>query len=103
MSYKLIATRIWQVFTSHSTTKQIERTAENIFEFEKKSFPQGSITSSKAGLIYDWIMTLANRSMDNESRDQLLIKFCKALTTGEETEREVIKILSESDLASNFY
>lgn len=101
MDYKLIAIKIGKVFISNSTSNEINRIAPSIFNFEKKIFPQEAITAARAKLIYDWIMTLANQRMDNESRDKLLIKFCKELANNEETEREVVKILTEHGLAPN--
>ncbi|NUU75760.1 TIGR02391 family protein [Paenibacillus xylanilyticus] len=101
MNYKLIAIKIGSVFTSSSTGKEIDRIGNGVFGFERDSFPMESITSSRAKLIYEWIMTLAKVSMDNESRDKLLIKFCKELATTDETEKEVVKILSENGLSYN--
>jgi uncharacterized protein (TIGR02391 family) len=47
-----------------------------LFKFERQSFPNDAITSVRAQLVHDWILSLARQSMSSEARDQLLTQFC---------------------------
>lgn len=98
--YRLIATRIGESIKKSTVLNEIRRTARAIFHFQKESFPNDAITSSRSKEVYDWIMTLAKQCMDPDIRNSLLIKFCKELVP-EERYPEVEKILKNSGIMAS--
>lgn len=100
MNYKLIAIQIGEIIKWNSSINEINRMASAIFDFEKQSFPIDSITAQRAQLIYDWITTLATKSMNNDVRNTLLIKFCRELV-GNENSDKLVEILSKNGLPYN--
>ncbi len=79
----------------NTTINEINRIAKATFEFSVSSFPNDSITSERAQLIYNWILTLATISMNNDERHKLLVKFCKELANTESIDHAV-KILEDN-------
>jgi len=95
MNYRLIALQISDILKFNTTLKEIERAAQSVFNFNKKSYPNNAITSTRAKLIHDWILTLAEQNMDNNEKNQKLIKFLK-LITPEYLVPKVEKFLNEA-------
>lgn len=94
-NYNLAAVRLGELFKNHSTLNEIGRMAGATFAFSRDTFPNESITSSRAKAVYDWILTLANQRMDSDARNHLLISFARSV--GAESHRaEVDRILEES-------
>ena len=83
MNYRLVAIDIGDLLKYDTTIKHINRTASAIFQFQQESFPNDSITSSRAKTIYDWILTLAKQKMESDKRNELLITFCRSITPQE--------------------
>jgi uncharacterized protein (TIGR02391 family) len=79
MNYRLIATEIGDLIKYDATVNGIERSASAIFRFPKQSFPNESITSARAKVVYDWILSLAKQALKPEERNALLIQFCKSI------------------------
>jgi uncharacterized protein (TIGR02391 family) len=81
MNYKLIAIQIGDVLKYDASVKDIGRAAKSIFTFQKEVFPEeSSISSERAKLIYDWILTLAKQSMNNDDRNLQLHEFISLIT-----------------------
>lgn len=100
MNYKLIAIQVGELIKWNSSVNEINRIAIAIFNFKKQDFIIDSITSQRAQLIYDWIMTLAKKSMINDERNKLLIQFCRELV-GDDNSDKLVDILSNNGLPYN--
>jgi uncharacterized protein (TIGR02391 family) len=83
INYRLIAIKIGNLLKYDVTVNEISRVAEAIFRFRYESFPNASITSQRAQLVFDWILSLAKQQMNPEERVRLLIKFCKDISTSD--------------------
>ena len=97
MNYKLIAIEIGELIKWDSSINEINRCGSAIFSFKRETFPKEGITSERASLVYDWIMTLAKQRMKNDERNVLLVQFCHRLVT-EEQASEVKKILKDGGI-----
>ena len=95
MNYRLIAIQVGNLLKYDTTINDINRAASSVFRFLKEDFPSESITSSRAKLIHDWILTLAKQRMNNAERNELLGKFLK-LIVPEDKIINVEKILKEA-------
>ena len=95
MNYRLIAIQVSDLLKYDTSINEIERAAKSVFNFSKESFPNDAITSARAKSIHDWILTLAKQNMDNDERNQKLVKFLK-LITPENKFANVEKILNEA-------
>lgn len=98
MNFRVIAVRVGDLLKYDTTVNEIGRIGGAFFPFQRDSFPNDSITSSRAQLIYDWVLTLARHQMNPEERTRLLVRFCRELATDELRPR-VEKILLENGVA----
>ena len=98
MNYRLVATQIGDLLKWDASLKEIERTARALFRFSRESFPNEAITSQRAQLVHDWILSLAKQSMNPEERDRLLIDFCRNIAP-EQHRHRVSEILAEQNAA----
>ena len=80
MNYKLIAVQVGDALKYDSTVNEINRIGGAIFGFTRDDFPNASITSERAQLVHDWILSLATQRMDNEERNRQLHAFCERIT-----------------------
>ena len=85
MDIELIATQVGDALKYSTSLNEINRIAKVIFKFPRQEFANEFITSVRAQLIYDWIMSLGNYTCSPEERKQLLIKFVKSLDPGMES------------------
>ncbi len=97
MNYKMLAIQIGDELKYDSTLRDINRAGESVFSFNCESFPNESITSSRAQLIHDWILTLAKQKINNEVRNSLLQKFLTLIVPSNHT-ANVEKILQQADI-----
>jgi uncharacterized protein (TIGR02391 family) len=88
----LIAVQIGDQLKYDSTVNEINRVAGALFNFRCESFPNEAITSQRARLIHDWILSLAKQAMNPEERDRLLVDFCLKISP-EQHKEPVNKIL----------
>ncbi|WP_271629290.1 TIGR02391 family protein [Caldicellulosiruptor sp. DIB 104C] len=95
MNYRMIAIQVGDVLKYDTSKNDIERAANSVFNFQREDFPNEAITSERAKLIHDWILTLAKQKMNNDERNGLLRKFLR-LITPEDKVAEVEKILREA-------
>ena len=79
MNLELIATEIGDYVKYTTTVNEINRAAKPIFKFSFQEFPNESITSERAQLIYDWLMSLENHDCSPEEKKELLITFATLL------------------------
>lgn len=79
MNYRLVATEVGDLVKWDVPLNTIERAASAIFRFQKELFPNDAITSSRAQLVYDWILSLAKQPLEADERNELLACFCNAI------------------------
>jgi len=79
-NYRLIAVKIGDALKYDATVNEVGRVAGALFRFPKEEFPNESITSLRAKLVHDWILTLAKQQMNAEERFKLLVRFCQSIT-----------------------
>ena len=72
VNYRLIAVQIGDAVKYETTVNEINRIAQAIFPFRMEHFPNESITSSRAQLVHDWILSLAKQRMAEDERNRLL-------------------------------
>lgn len=70
--YKCIAIQVGELIKCDVSINHINCIAKAIFNFNLEHFPNDSITSERAKLIYDWVLSLAKQPMDNNLRLNLL-------------------------------
>ncbi|RBP79100.1 TIGR02391 family protein [Marinomonas rhizomae] len=99
MNYRLIAIEVGDLLKYDQTINKIDRVGQAIFPFDKECFPNDSITSSRAKIVYDWILSLAKYRIENEKRNELLISFCRKLCSGSH-DYELERILESNGLNS---
>ncbi|MBX6422934.1 TIGR02391 family protein [Thermosulfurimonas sp. F29] len=95
MNYRLIAIQVGDLLKYDATINKIERAARSVFNFMREEFPNEVITSERAKLIHDWILSLARQKMNNDERNELLRKFLR-LITPENLFHKVEEILREA-------
>ena len=81
MNLKLIATEIGDYIKYERSINEIDRIAKAIFKFPRQEFPNESITSVRAQLIYDWILSLEEYDCSVNEKKNLLIDFAEHLDT----------------------
>lgn len=92
---KLLAVQIGDEIKYDTTLNEINRIAEAIFDFECLKFPNESISSQRAQLVYDWIMTLDKQGISDEEKLSLLNDFIVGLAPDED--HPVKKFLNKKD------
>lgn len=80
MNIRLIAVNVGNELKYDATVNEIGRTASALFQFPKESFPHDSITSQRAQLVYDWLMSLGKQRMTDDERESLVSRFCLAIS-----------------------
>ena len=91
-NYRLVATKLGDLLKWDTAVKEIDRSGQAIFNFRKENFPNDAISSVRAQSIYDWILSLAKQEMNPNSRNDLLLKFCKEITPSQHIE-EMYKVI----------
>lgn len=74
-NYRLIAIQVGDALKYSTSINEINRIAGAIFPFPCESFSNESITSSRAKLVHDWILSLAKQKMGESERNALLKSF----------------------------
>jgi len=97
INYIYVALQVSDLLKYDTIIRDIEIAAKSIFPFSKEEFPEDSITSVRAKLIHDWILTLAKQEINTKEKNNYLIKFLKHLTPDDKT-KEVDKILHEAGI-----
>ncbi len=102
MNIELIAIQIGDTLKDRKSLNEINRVAGAIFQFQCQEFPNESITSQRAKLTYDWIMSLGHQSCPGELA-QLLIDFVKSLSQSHDEidlQQALLNILNECGVDS---
>lgn len=95
--YRLIAVRVGNLLKYDATINEINRVGGALFKFARQSFPNESITSQRAQLVHDWILTLGRQELGAEERNGLLVRFCTQITPPQHKEA-VQAILDENGI-----
>jgi uncharacterized protein (TIGR02391 family) len=82
----------------NTSLNEIGRAASSVFHFSCQNFPNESITSQRAKLIYDWLMTLGRQELTPSDRERLIADFCFALASDEQRP-QIVKILTEAGVS----
>lgn len=101
MSYCLVAIQIGDLLKYDSTVNEIDRAAKSVFAFQCEIFPNESITSTRAKLIHDWILTLAKQKMNDTERNKKLSQFLD-LIVPESYKLDMDRILKKAGIAIQF-
>jgi uncharacterized protein (TIGR02391 family) len=99
VSYRLIAVEVGNLLKYDTTVNDINRIAGALFRFRREVFPNDAITSQRAQLIHDWILSLAKQKMDPEQRNRLLVDFCRRISPNEHRDA-IERILTQNDIAA---
>jgi hypothetical protein len=78
-NYKLIAIKLGENLKYSSTYNEINLIAQAVFPFNKELHPNVSITSVRAQLVYDWVMTLGEQKIPEPEKEKLLNQFIKEI------------------------
>ena len=97
-NYSLIAVQIGDALKHEKSINEIDRIAGAIFPFRCENFPNNSITSSRAKLVYDWILSLARQKMEEDERNRLLRSFCDQLSGESDLRAKVHSILQAASV-----
>ena len=81
MNFELIATKMGNYVKYTTSINEINRAAKPIFKFPRQEFPNEFITSMRAQLIYDWILSLEDYDCSPGEKEKLLITFAVLLDT----------------------
>ena len=92
MNYRLVANQVGDMLKYATTVNEIDRAAKSVFNFQLETFPNEAITSTRAQLFHDWVLSLAKQKMTNDQRNGLLGQFIN-LITPEQSLLDVTKIL----------
>jgi uncharacterized protein (TIGR02391 family) len=77
---KLAAINIGDSLKNDTTVNEISRTASGVFPFTREQFPSEAITSTRAALIYEWLMTLFKQECSDDEKRKLLRTFLHGIT-----------------------
>ncbi len=98
LNIRLIAIEIGDVLKYDTSVNEINRIGQAIFPFRRDSFPNDSITSQRAQLIYDWILSLGRHQCTGSERTEYLSMFAKRLAPHGDLRARVLRILKECGL-----
>ena len=79
MNLELIAIEIGDSVKYVTSVNEIDRIAKAVFKFPCSEFPNESITSVRAQLIYNWILSLKEYDCSTDEKKKLLIAFAERL------------------------
>lgn len=79
----MIAIQIGDLLKYDTSINEINRLAGAVFSFSRQPFPNDAITSERAQLIHDWVLTLAKQRIEQSERDRLVSIFCASLASEE--------------------
>jgi uncharacterized protein (TIGR02391 family) len=104
MNYRLVAIELGDHFKWDTSINEIDRLARALFKFQREHFPNEAITSQRAQLIFDWIMSLAKQNMNPDERNDLLLQFtrglCRSSGFKDEKINEIERILADANINS---
>lgn len=79
MNYRLIAVKLGDQLKQTSSINEINRIAQAVFSFDVEEHQNDAITSQRAKMTYNWVMTLAEQEIPEKEKLDLLITFIKEI------------------------
>lgn len=98
LNIRLIAIEIGDGLEYATSVNEINRIGQAVFPFKRDIFPNDSITSQRAQLIHDWILSLARNKCTASERTQMLSTFVQRLAPEGELREKMLKILRDNGL-----
>jgi uncharacterized protein (TIGR02391 family) len=80
MNIRLIAIQFGNMLKYDTTVNDIDRIGQSVLMVTKETFPNQSITSTRAQSIYNWILSLGKSKLSEDERASRLVQFCMELT-----------------------
>jgi uncharacterized protein (TIGR02391 family) len=97
-NYRAVAVEVGDALKFDTTVNEVNRTAGALFRFTREDFPNSAITSVRAQLVHDWILSLAKHRLDADERDRLLTQFCLKIAP-EGVRDSVQRILTDAGIS----
>lgn len=94
---KLAAVRVGDLLKYSTTINEINRTASSVFSFACETFPVEGITSQRAKLIFDWLMTLFKQDISDAEKLDLATLFLTNITPEAERPR-IFQVLVDTSI-----
>jgi uncharacterized protein (TIGR02391 family) len=98
VNYRLIAVQVGDLLKNSTSINELNRIGQAILHFTCESFPNEAITSARATIIYNWILSLAKQNMNSDERQQLLIEFCHTIAN-DDNRKNVDEILIKAGIS----
>lgn len=98
MNYRAIAVQVGDLLKYDTTVNEVGRAASSVFRFKREDFPNEAITSSRAQLVHDWVLTLAKQQMTESERGRLLLQFVYGITPSDKR-MQVDQILKDNGIS----
>ncbi|HWY36317.1 MAG TPA: TIGR02391 family protein [Nitrosopumilaceae archaeon] len=100
VNFRLVATFVGNSLKYETSINEIDRFGTSILKILPENFSNSAITSKRAQNVFNWIMSLANNSIESSERIKRLIAFCLILTP-EGKQNEIIDFLAKSGCPYN--
>lgn len=100
INYRHIATQIGDSLKYVISVNEIDRLGQSILRVTKESFPNDAITSVRAKILYDWVLSLAKANMESTERTKRLVTFCLELTPAD-SKKSTIEFLEKNGCPYN--
>jgi uncharacterized protein (TIGR02391 family) len=97
-NYRTIAIEVGDALKYDMSVNEVNRIAGALFRFSQEDFPNDSITSVRAQLVHDWILSLARQRMCDDERDTALSQFCLKIAPASHRDH-IQQILTEAGIA----
>jgi len=94
---KLAAVKVGDLLKHSTTINEINRMASSVFSFTVESFPIEGITSQRAKLIFDWLMTLFKQPLPDGDKTALAKVFLTNITP-EAERQEISQVLVDASI-----
>jgi len=94
MNYKLIATQFGESMKYDTTVNEIGRAFSALADLKLKNYPNESITSARSQLIYSWVMTIGNSSLQNTDKIELLRQAILSLATDKKVQGKLLSLIN---------
>ncbi len=90
LNYRSIGIKLGEGLKSDISVMEISRKASKIFNFAISLHPDESATTPGSQMIYDWVKSLSEHSVDEEKKRELLQQFVNDLTPEDSPLRNLI-------------
>lgn len=98
LNIQLLGIEIGDALKYDTSINEINRIGQAVFPFRRDSFPNDAITSQRARLVYDWIMSLGRYRCTAAERTTLLTTFVKRLAPNGDLRNRLLEILQDAGI-----